>query len=178
MKSQMTLGKKLFLSFGAALALTLILGGVAMWAIGTLGASVAEVANMTARKQFLAASIDTNLSDAIAAERGVVARAYMKDRATVEQYNQDFHKALSTWKKNMDDFAPLVRTAEARKLVNEITGAWENVNREYENFYALITAGKLDEAGAIVKERLMPLLNNVNQRVAELTQLQGEIMAA
>jgi methyl-accepting chemotaxis protein/methyl-accepting chemotaxis protein-1 (serine sensor receptor) len=178
MKSQMTIGKKLFLSFGSALLLTLIVGGVAFWAIGSLGASIAEVANMTARKQVLAASIDTNLSDVIAAERGLVARAYMKDRATVEQYNQDFHKAQTEWKKNMDEFTPLIRTAEARKIMSDIFGGWENVNREYDNFYGLITAGKVDEAVTIVKEKLVPILSRTNEQVAQLTTLQGDLMTA
>jgi len=93
MASQMTIGKKLFVSFGAALALTLVLGGTSMWLISSLGASLNKTTNVEARKQALATEIDMGESDMLAAERGILLRAMLKDSALVAQYNQDFQKA-------------------------------------------------------------------------------------
>ena len=69
MASQMTIGKKLFGSFGACIALILVVGGMSIWLIGSLGKSVTRLADVTARKQFLASEIDMGESDMLAAER-------------------------------------------------------------------------------------------------------------
>ena len=81
MASQMTIGKKLFSSFGACVALTLAVGGTSLWLISSLGSSINKVAHVTARKQFLAAEIDGAESNMLAAERGILIRSMMKDAA-------------------------------------------------------------------------------------------------
>jgi hypothetical protein len=50
MASQMTIGKKLFGSFGACLVLTLVVGGTSLWLISSLGNSLNKLAHVTARK--------------------------------------------------------------------------------------------------------------------------------
>ena len=58
MKSQMTIEKQLFLSFGAALALTLAVSGLALQGFGTLGGAVEKLIKVNARKQYLAGDMD------------------------------------------------------------------------------------------------------------------------
>ena len=60
MASQMTIVKKLVGSFGASIALTLVVGGTSLWLISDLGASLKKTVNSTAHKQLLAAE---NLDD-------------------------------------------------------------------------------------------------------------------
>ena len=84
MKS-MTIGKKLLMSFGAALALTLVVGLVALESLGSLAASLNKVINVNDRKQFLAGDINVAASECRSLERGVLLRSYMKDKATVEK---------------------------------------------------------------------------------------------
>jgi CHASE3 domain sensor protein len=82
-KSNMTIGKKLFLSFGAALALASGIGFGALRSIGSLQGQMQQLIAKDARKLYLAADINTALSDVIAGERGILLRAYMNDYVTV-----------------------------------------------------------------------------------------------
>ncbi len=74
MKSQMTIGKKLLLSFGAALGLTLAVSALALEGLTSLGAGMEKVINVNARALYLATDINGEQSDLVAAERGILAR--------------------------------------------------------------------------------------------------------
>jgi methyl-accepting chemotaxis protein len=176
MKSQMTIGKKLFLGFGASLALTLIVGGTAVWTIGNLGASLERVVNVNAKKRFLAGEISVNVSDVIAAERGILVRAYMKDQVTVALYNQQLHGALDQWKKNMEEFVPLIETAEDKKLLEEMQANHEATTRLHEDFYRLASTGKVEAAAQVYKDKIMPELKNPKKTATYLTEETGALM--
>ena len=177
MASQMTIGKKLFGGFGAALVVTLIVGGTAIWVISSLGTSINKMVNVNAKKQFLATQIDVNESDMIAAERGILLRVYMKDMATANQYNQDFQSSYALWKKHMEEFSPLIETAEARKDLDEMQTDYDDIGRIHSDFYQLASTGKLDEATSLLKDKLMPALLHTGATVAKLEQQQGDLMA-
>jgi methyl-accepting chemotaxis protein len=176
MKSQMTIGKKLFLGFSASLALTLIVGGTAVWTIGKLGVSLDRMVSVNAQKRFLASQINMNVSDVIAAEQGILARAFMKDRATVELYNQQLHGALDQWKKSMEEYIPLIETAEAKNLIEEMQANREAVARLHEDFYRLASTGKVEAAAAEYKDKIMPELKNPKKTALQLTEKQGTEM--
>src|ERR1035441_4937862 len=92
MKRQMTIGTKLFLSFGAALVLTLAVSFLALNDIGNLGGMTDRLVEVSSKKQSLSGDINTRMAEILAAERGILVRAYMKDKATLEQYNTDLLK--------------------------------------------------------------------------------------
>jgi methyl-accepting chemotaxis protein len=178
MASQMTIGKKLFGSFGASLLLTLIVGGTSMWLISSLGASLNKTVNVSARKQLLAAQIDTNESDMLSAERGILIRAMLKDTALVTQYNQDFQNATSSMKTNLDALTALIETENGRRFVSAIETDREKAVQLHQEFLGLATAGKEAEATLVVKDKIIPNLDALSEQAALEKQLAGELMAA
>jgi len=120
MASQMTIGKKLFSSFGACVALTLAVGGTSLWLISSLGSSINKVAHVTARKQFLAAEIDGAESNMLAAERGILIRSMMKDADIVAQYNQYYQNAVSALKIELQEMKDLDEIQEVRYVLAAI----------------------------------------------------------
>ena len=178
MTSQMTVGKKLFLGFGAALSLTLIVGGTAYWNFTALDKSVDQLVTVHAKSQFNAGRIAMFLSDLIGAERGIIAGAYAKDRATVEQCNRDFGEALTAWKKAIVEFRPLTETAEARKILDDMQVAAESLGGMHADLYRQVQAGMLDAANAILKDKVTPSWNPVNEVADRLIEQQGGLMAA
>ena len=178
MTSQMTVGKKLFLGFGAALSLTLIVGGTAYWNFTALDKSVDQLVTVHAKSQFNAGRIAMFLSDLIGAERGIIAGAYAKDRATVEQCNRDFGEALTAWKKAIVELRPLTETAEARKILDDMQVAAESLGGMHADLYRQVQAGMLDAANAILKDKVTPSWNPVNEVADRLIEQQGGLMAA
>jgi methyl-accepting chemotaxis protein len=178
MASQMTIGKKLFGSFGASLLLTLIVGGTSMWLISNLGASLNKLANLTARKQLLAAEIDTNESDMLAAERGILLRALTKEPALIAQYNQDFQSTTSLMKTNLDALTPLIETEGGRKVISEIDNNLNVAKSLHQEFFQLVTAGKDAEAAVLLKDKVIPNLDALSEQSGKEKQLAAELMTA
>jgi len=76
----MTIGKKLFLSLGAALALTLAVSCLALWGVNTLNADLNKVVKVEALKRYLASDMNTIMSDFMAEDRGILVGTLLKDK--------------------------------------------------------------------------------------------------
>jgi len=176
MASQMTIGKKLFSSFGACVALSLAVGGTSLWLISSLGSSINKVAHVTARKQFLAAEIDGAESNMLAAERGILIRSMMKDAALVAQYNQDYQNAASAMKSELQEMTPLVETEEGRKVLAAIQSDLDTSTRLHQEFLQLVSAGKDTEAAAFMRDKIIPNLDSLSKQAATEKQLSAELM--
>jgi methyl-accepting chemotaxis protein/methyl-accepting chemotaxis protein-1 (serine sensor receptor) len=177
MKS-MTIGKKLFLSFGAALALTLVVSVVSLVDISSLATALNKVIKVDATKRFLASDINTIASDLIAAERGIIARAYMKDNATVEKYNGEFHDAQARLQRRLDEFRPLIETAEARQMIQEIESDQQALRSNHEEIFRLAGASRAEEAAAAYKDKILPLMLKAKATCGRLVEEQTGLLAA
>ena len=174
----MTIGKKLFASFGTALLLTLIVGGTAIWIIGNLGTGFENLVHVVSKKRLLATEGDTNASDMQSAARGVLERAFMKDGAAIEQMNQAYHAADSTLKKNTDALSALIKSSQERKDMQQLQQAEQTVNADYEEFYQAVKAGKLDQASSILQNKVDPELSQVNDDQGQVKLDQTQRMNA
>lgn len=174
----MTIGQKLFMSFGAALALTLAVSGLALWNIGSLGGSLDKVIKVNAMKRYLASDISTIMSDFTAEERGILARAFMKDKATVNKYNQEFHESDTRFKKRVEEFTVLIETAEARRLIQEMLSDEEKIAQSHEELFRLADAGQVEAAAEVYKEKALPRILKSKATSEELVRQQSELMAA
>jgi methyl-accepting chemotaxis protein len=177
MNSQMTIGKKLFLTFGTALALTLALSIVSLEGIGGLGESLHKVINVDARQQFLAGEMDVVLSDFMAEERGIIRRADMNDRATVDRYNRDFHESAARLNRRADEMSPLVHTSDGRAMLDQLRSSAERIVQNHAEFMRLVYSGD-KSADRYLTETVMPLIKQTNPIAEKLVAYQGEQMAA
>jgi CHASE3 domain sensor protein len=177
MTSQMTIGKKLFVSFGASVALTLILGGTSLWLISNMGASLNKIANVTARKQFLASEVDMSESDLLSAERGILLRTLTKEPALVAQCNEDFKNTSSLLKAKFDELAPMIETEEGRRVLASAQSANQTAQQLHQEFYSMAAAGKESEAAAFLKDKVIPNLDVLSQQAVTEKRLATEQMA-
>jgi methyl-accepting chemotaxis protein/methyl-accepting chemotaxis protein-1 (serine sensor receptor) len=176
MKSQMTIGKKLFGGFGASLVLTLIVGGTAIWTISSLGNSIHKVVDVDAKTQHLAVRMSVNVSEVKSTERAILARVLMKDIAAAIQYDRDLQSDYAQWKKNIDEFRTLVDSAEERKDLDEIEAGYNAVGRTHEEFFQLASAGKADEAYGFFVQKELPILKHVTDVLGKVEQEQDDTM--
>ena len=174
--SKMTIGTKLFLSFGAASVLTLAVSGLALNSIGNLGGNIDRLVNVNAKKQYLAGDINTVASDLIAWERGIVLRAYMKDTATMTKYRQGFQDSAVRLKKRCEEFAPLIETTEARRMIEEIQTSLDKIRTNHEEIWSLASSGQTKAAAGVLKDKVMPLVIQVHSIGEQLVTQQGGLM--
>ena len=176
MKRQMTIGTKLFLSFGAALVLTLAVSFLALNDIGNLGGVTDKLVKVSAKKQSLSGDINTRMADILAAERGILVRAYMKDKATMEQYNQDFLRNADLTKKNLDEFATLSETAEDRRMIDEVGSALEGIRQGHGEFWSQAGSDQIDAATSTYKTKTNPAIKQAAKIAEAFTAQQGDLM--
>ena len=175
---QMTIGKKLFASFGAALALTLAIGGVAISAVGSINGRVENIVQKTARKLFIAGDINTVTSDMVAGERGTLLRAYMNDYAGVSQYDAKQQQLFTQLKKDVDVFTPLVESEDGRQTITQIRAEEDSMIQNHRDLMALIGKRQLAAAAKFTDEKVLPLADKVSAEGADLSTLQNRLMDA
>ncbi len=177
MMSEMTIGRKLYLSLGSALVLTLMVSVVSLQSIGSLGALVERGMNKLGKKQYLACSIDNAESDAVAAERGLVLRALTKEATLMDKGNSDFGEAVERMKKLTSEVALLVETDEGRRVVADLQKGIDRMLQNHQQLYALASSGKTDEAAAFLGRAVASDADTVSAEAKELVQLQNRLMA-
>ena len=178
MKS-MTIGAKLLLSFGAVIALALAVGAVSLSGFGSLGNTTDALIKVNARRLYLAGEVNTVTSDLQAAERGIMARFFLNDHATMEKYNQDVRESTTRLTKRLDEYLTLAATDEDRRTLNDLKTAAERIASGHGEFYRHInTPGQTDAAQAFYKNTLMPLLNQTSSGADNFTQQENRQMAS
>ncbi|MEO8130976.1 MAG: methyl-accepting chemotaxis protein [Bryobacteraceae bacterium] len=174
----MTIGKKLFLSFGAVMILMLGVSFVGLQSIGELAAANENIVNVKARKLYLGSNINTDVTGVLAAERGVLVRAYMHDRPTMEQYHADFYRYAADAKKRLEEFMTLSNAPEDRQAVTEIRGALEIILRGHGELWNQAISNRLDAAGETYRVTTNPAIKRSVKIAQELTARQSAALAA
>ena len=175
MFEQMTVGKKLGLSLGAIFALTLGLGYTAWHMVSSLGG---ELDTAVARKRFLASDLNTAAASLLAAERGILARAYMKDKATMEQYQQNFGESGARAKKDLDALTALTESTEEHRFTNEASTDLQGIQLGHGEFWSAASSGNIDGAAEDYKTKTNPALKQIVKLAEAEVERESEVMAA
>ena len=178
MQRQMTIGRKLFLSLGGALASTLMVSFVCLQSIDRLGGNLHKVIEVDARKAFLAGEVDVALSDFMAEERGIIRRAAMQDMPTVAKYDRDFQDSTIRIRKRLQEMEKLAYTAEGRAMLEQIDGATERIVGNHREFMRLLGTGDIAAADYFLTLKAMPLIKQIKPVAEQVVARQGELMAA
>ncbi len=174
MKSQMTIGKKLMLSFGAMLALTVALAWSALSSIGGLSTALDNEINKTARKAEMAGAFAQAAYEMRAGQRGVVMYTVLKDPSKVEQSKEMFRSGSDHMQKTVSDIQPLLIKPAARQAVDNIQaalGAWLPL---YQEIVKYCGEQRFDAEFTRVLDRTAELNDRVEQQSAKLLEVQKE----
>ncbi len=182
MKS-LSIGRKFFLTCGMAMVVTLSVSVVSLYSLSSLGASMQRLIDSDGRKQFLVGEIDVALTEFLAEERGIIRRAAMQDKASVEKYSNDFHESSLRIGKRMDEMAPLIRTPEERELFSRLRAASAQIVQNHAEFMSLLTAHGISAEDIPIADRFLtgtatPLLRQIKPTAEKLVALQSASMAA
>ena len=178
MKSQMTIGKKLMLSFSALLALMLGLAYSSLSSTGTLSAELDTAINKTAKKTELAGQIQTAVSDMRAGQRGLILFSMLKDAPKVEMARETFRAASARVEKAMVEIRPMLVTEVGRQAVDTIqvqTGAWMPLYQEIERACA---AQRFDAAMTSTMDRTVTMAGQMQKAADRLIEQQWTLSKA
>ena len=179
MKSQMTIGKKLTLSFGGMLAVVLGLGYSSVSSISQLSGDLNGVVNSEARKLDLTGVLLRDLTDMDASQRSAGWRASVHDVAGLEKYRQDYNTAYTKASNDIAEIRPLLETGVERQSADATQAtltAWEAGFREFLQYCA--TGNDGPSIANFVETKLVPLMDRNDAASAVLAQIQRSGMQA
>src|SRR3954447_3792332 len=177
MRSQMTIGKKLFTCLGALIALTMGLGAYALVSLSSLGTTMAHLMDGNAKRQALAGSVKSSMSDLGAAERGIILRAFMKDRAGMEGYNKARGDAAAIVKKGLGDLALLAEDPQEKEMISESQSGLERVDAAHSQIWQTASEGKTAELVDFDKTNVSPMVEKVSRLAQKLFDVEASKMA-
>lgn len=164
------------ISVGSLLIMTLALGLASVNCIYRLADRYVATQNATRRLKLIAL-IDTAGSDMLARQRGMVLYSFGKSKEGVDAAKILFDGAADSWQKAMDEFRPLIVTAEGRRLTDQLQDCltrWREVEGELKR---LVDQGDADGALKVAITKGKPFYEANTAQAARLRTLQDEMMA-
>jgi len=177
MFAHMTIGKKLGLSLGILVILTLALGFVAWHAVSTLTEQLDTAINKTTAKIVLADQI-SQLTDEISADnRGLMLGYMAKDPKFVERNIEDMADKRRTVDEALQQIRPMLVTAEAKTATDNIEQGWAAYDQLLKQYRELGENGSFAEAQAFLTGSLAPARQRINENAGSIVKMQHEILA-
>jgi methyl-accepting chemotaxis protein/methyl-accepting chemotaxis protein-1 (serine sensor receptor) len=175
-KSQMTMGKKLMLSFGAVLAVVVFLSVAALSAISSLKTRFDDTAGKTARKIVLVDNINTAVSNMLAAQRGLIVMRYAKDFERAGTAREMFRKNVDAINKDLEEMRPLVVLPEVKQITEDMAKELPEWVSTFSEIDRLCESGNPDAAWKNAKGIGLPIYQKIGSGAARVTEIQRDLL--
>jgi len=178
MKSQMTIGKKLLLCFGAMLVALIGLGYSSWSSIGGLSALLDKAVHKTAVKTEMAGRMAMDVGDMLSIDRGIAFRLLRDERDKMAQYNQTFAERSADVEKLVASFRTMVETDAGREALNSIQSRLTEWQSAHQDLVGL--AGKVKDLQQIdgPSDRVLVVAGGAQQGIEKLVQAQSGLNRA
>ena len=164
------------LSFGAILAVVVLLSGAALSAISSLKSRFDTTADKTARKIVLADNINTAVSNMLAAQRGLIVMTFAKDFERTGTARELFRKNVDVINKSLDELRPLVVMPEVKQIVEEMTKEVPEWTSAFSDQDHLCQAGNPNAAWTIAKTVGLSIYQKMGAQAARITEIQRGLL--
>ena len=176
MTSQMTISKKLMLSFGGMLTVVMGLAYTSLSSISGLGADLSEAMNSEAKKLDLTGQFLRDLTDMDASQRSAAWRVSVSDPVGMEKYAREYNTAYAKAANDLQGIRPLLQTGEERRADDAMQTAmatWQGAFRDF-----LQDCGGKDTATitVYVEEKLVPMMDRTDEASMVFAQIQRKLM--
>ena len=142
----MSLRRKLFVTFGTLVFLSLLVAGISIWATFQWRATGEELQRHYTRS-LEAQRVQGSTFRALKEVSDVLAEGDTNAR-------QEFDQAIGAVDEDLDMWSSLADAEEERRQVDEVRTAYERVVRDANAVFDLVEAGRRDEAMALAETRL------------------------
>lgn len=171
----MTIGKKLFTSVGAILAIALLLGGVGIWNVGSLGGDVDKLGHHYARAVYLTGVMNTIGADGLATTNGLLLSAHTNNLEAARRANVHYAEDVAAMTKNVTEFIQLTAKPELKDIAQkEILEKLQFVGEGTTTMFGLVEKGDLTGADTLYWEKLMPVVAGIGVSGQHLSDLENE----
>jgi methyl-accepting chemotaxis protein len=172
---KMTIGRKLFLSFGAVMAITLLIALGALVNNAALSATVERVVYSTSVKQAIADEIDIKVTDLISIERGLYLHTLLKDRASTESFNRAYLAEADKLTLLSQKLEPLLTTPEDNQALAELSTGALQLRHLHEQAYNQISQSASTAPLTLYTGQFVPLARRTKSLADDLLEHQTRL---
>ncbi len=174
MKWKATIGVKLVVSFGAMLALVLILGVTSLKINMDLGAELDNAVRVTARKQMLAGQILATAAEMTAMERGVASSEMLQEKEKSKAFLVQYSDAEKRVAQLLADFMAMPLTEDTKPQLAALDTEQVALKTTQETFVTMLLKQQMDQALKVFDEALLPRLAKMSELARGLVSQQAE----
>ncbi|HWH31159.1 MAG TPA: methyl-accepting chemotaxis protein, partial [Egibacteraceae bacterium] len=160
--SNLKIGRRLMLAFGALLALSVIVGGLGITKISAVDQRYGTTLDLTADQLVVLGNSRADIGNEIASALRFQLNGNPKDA-------EAFETAAASAKKNFVALLGLATSAEGRRRIEELTGTSDRLTALFEEATALRRQGRSAEARALIAEKVAPVRVQLFEQLAGYT---------
>ena len=177
MFARMTIGKKLGMSLGLLVILTLGLGFIAWHAVSTLSSQLDTAINKTNAKIVLSDDISQLTDQISAANRGMMLGYMNKDAKFVEKNIGDIADKRRIIGNELQQIRPLLVTAEGKVDIDNVEKAWATYDQLQKQYQDLGEKGNFVEAQALLNGSMAPVRATIDENLDAVSTIQRNLLA-
>jgi methyl-accepting chemotaxis protein len=173
----MSIGKKLAISFGAVVGVSLLMSGISLKIIYNLSSGLTRSVNTTVNSVEQVGALTTALAAMRSAEAGFILFSSLNDTAQSESEKQRFRDSASKMRGAID----AVRAAMPNKNTGELTQLEAGQTSLLEYFQRMVqvcSEQKCNEALDMHTQKVLPLNRELDRMATDLSRAQRENSAA
>jgi len=175
----MTIGKKLYMGFGAALFISLLMGVVSLRNLGNLGDNVTHLSVVSARCLYLSGDINNLSSDILGSVRGMNLSSHMNEPAEMNRLHGVAVTEIERMKKEAEEYETLTTSADLRqKLQSNIVDKLPVLIQGLSEDYDLLQKGDLPAADAVFRAKVAPVVTPISDSGDEIAQEENKVVAS
>jgi methyl-accepting chemotaxis protein/methyl-accepting chemotaxis protein-1 (serine sensor receptor) len=174
----MTIARKLYTGFGAALFISILMGVVSLRNLGNLGENVTHLSVVSARCLYLSGDINNLSSDILGSVRGMNLHAHMNDPAETTRLHEVAVSELDRMKKEADEFGTLTKSADIRQklqasVVDKVPSLLQGISEDYD----LLQKGNVVAADAELREKVLPTAKAISDSGDDISVNENKVVA-
>jgi methyl-accepting chemotaxis protein len=173
-KWKATIGVKLFTSFGAMLALVLVLGGTSLKINLDLGGELDNAVRVTAKKQMLAGQILATTAEMTALERGVASSEMLQQKDKSEAFLKQYSDAEKRGRQELSDFMEMPSSEDTHTQLVALDAEQNALKKMQDRFVTMLQKQQMDQALKTFDDALLPKLAKMSDLARGLVDQQAE----
>jgi CHASE3 domain sensor protein len=150
---RLTIGKKLPISFGALLAMLILMGVLWSLSINQLSSVLEKTVQFTAKKVQMANDISVGVQGMIAAQRSVLLAHLTKDSAELGNFERQFDTSSQIVERTVNELEPMLEAARGKQAVADMRQNLSTWVQSYGEMKRLCDSGQFEEANRLRIER-------------------------
>ena len=164
-----TIGKKLLISFGATIALTVALAIAALQINGSLQGELDRAVKVTAKRQLLAGKLSATAENMVALDRGIAFSLVLQQLEKAQNLRREFDQASQGLRRDLSDIHSIADNVGKEDL-RELDTLYGSVDAGQREFMQQLSGQQLDVALKTFDEQVAPRIRKLSEKARTLVE--------